>query len=149
LKKTLSDNGSVSRGVCEVDENNFLTDINERTSIFRGENGRITYQDPSGLHEVSEDSLVSMNYFCFAPGFIDLCEAQFHDFLDQHGNEPKSEFFIPLATKNFIQSGKGAVKVIPTSAKWFGVTYKEDAPGVQASINALVAAGEYPSHLWA
>lgn len=149
LKNTLSDNGSVSRGVCDTDAAHNLTDINERTSIFRGENGKITYQDESGLHEVSEDSLVSMNYLCFAPGFIDLCEEQFHLFLDQHMNEPKAEFFIPTATKHYIQSGKGVVKVIPTSAKWFGVTYKEDAPGVQASIHALVASGEYPSSLWA
>ena len=149
LKNTLSDNGSVSRGVCEVDSDNNLTDINERTSIFRGENGRITYTDETGAHEVSEDSLVSMNYLCFAPGFIDFCEAQFHNFLDNHMNEPKSEFFIPTAAKYFIQSGAGVVKVIPTSAKWFGVTYKEDAPGVLASIHALVAAGEYPASLWA
>ena len=149
LKNTLSNNGSVSRGVCEVDADKNLTDINERTSIFRGENGRITYTDESGAHEVSEDSLVSMNYLCFAPGFINFCEAQFHDFLDKHIHEPKSEFFIPTAAKYFIQSGAGVVKVISTTAKWFGVTYKEDAPGVLASISALVAAGEYPASLWA
>lgn len=149
LKNTLSDNGSVSRGVCEVDADNNLTDINERTSIFRDENQKITYEDATGKHEVSEDSLVSMNYLCFDPGFMDVCEKQFNEFLDKHMNEPKSEFFIPTATKYFIESGSGVVKVIPTSAKWFGVTYKEDAPGVQASINALVASGEYPSNLWA
>jgi NDP-sugar pyrophosphorylase family protein len=148
LKNTLSDNGSVSRGVCDVDANNNLTDINERTSIFRNEEGKITYEDASGLHEVSEDSLVSMNYLCFAPGFIDVCEEQFGAFLDAHINEPKAEFFIPTATKYFIQSGKGNVKVIPTSAKWFGVTYKEDAPGVKASVEALVEKGEYPGNLW-
>ncbi len=149
LKNTLSDNGSVSRGVCEVDAENNLTDINERTSIFRDENNKITYEDTTGKHEVAEDSLVSMNYLCFDPGFMDVCEKQFHEFLDKHMNEPKSEFFIPTATKYFIQSGMGVVKVIPTSSKWFGVTYKEDAPGVQASINALVASGEYSSSLWA
>jgi NDP-sugar pyrophosphorylase family protein len=148
LKNTLSDNGSVSRGVCEVDASNNLTDINERTSIYRDANGTITYEDTTGKHPVSEDSLVSMNYLCFDPGFIDVCERQFGDFLDQHMHEPKSEFFIPIAMKHFIQSGAGEVKVIPTSAKWFGVTYKEDAPGVQASINALVASGEYPASLW-
>ena len=149
LKNTLSDNGSVSRGVCEVDAENNLTDINERTSIFRDENNKITYEDNTGKHEVSEDSLVSMNYLCFDPGFMDVCEKQFNEFLDKHMNEPKSEFFIPTATKYFIESGSGVVKVIPTSAKWFGVTYKEDAPGVQASINALVASGDYPANLWA
>ncbi len=148
LKNTLSDNGSVSRGVCEVDANNNLTDINERTSIYRDVDGTITYEDPSGKHPVSEDSLVSMNYLCFDPGFIGVCEKYFGEFLDKHMNEPKSEFFIPLAMKHYIQAGSGEVKVIPTSAKWFGVTYKEDAPGVQASITALVASGEYPSSLW-
>jgi NDP-sugar pyrophosphorylase family protein len=148
LKNTLSDNGSVSRGVCEVDADNNLTDINERTSIYRDENGKITYEDASGKHEVPENSLVSMNYLCFHPSFIGVCEEQFGEFLDKHINEPKAEFFIPTATKYFIQSGKGVVKVIPTSAKWFGVTYKEDAPGVQASIDALVKAGEYPANLW-
>lgn len=148
LKNTLSDNGSVSRGVCDTDPDHNLTDINERTSIFRGKDGKITYEDATGLHEVSEDSLVSMNYLCFAPGFIDLCEKQFGEFLDKHMNEPKSEFFIPTATKYFIQSGTGNVKVIPTSSKWFGVTYKEDAPGVLASIRALVSSGEYPADLW-
>lgn len=148
LKNTLSDNGSVSRGVCDVDADHNLTDINERTSITRAANGKVFYEDNAGSHEVSENSLVSMNYLCFAPGFIDLCEEQFNTFLDERMNEPKSEFFIPTATKYFIQSGKGVVKVIPTSAKWFGVTYKEDAPGVQASIDRLVASGEYPLSLW-
>jgi hypothetical protein len=149
LKNTLSDNGSVSRGVCELDLEHNLTDINERTSISRGANGHITYTDDNGQHNLSEDGLVSMNFLCFAPGFIDYCESEFHDFLEKHGTEPKSEFYIPTATKHFIQSGKGLVKVVPTSAKWFGVTYKEDAPGVLASIQALVEAGEYPTHLWA
>jgi dTDP-glucose pyrophosphorylase len=148
LKNTLSDNGSVSRGVCEVDTDYNLTDINERTSIFRDANGKITYEDAAGKHEVSEDSVVSMNYFCFAPSFIDICEQQFAEFIDKHANEPKAEFFIPTATKYFVQSGKGVIKVIPTSAKWFGVTYKEDAPGVQESVNKLVQAGEYPESLW-
>lgn len=148
LKNTLSDNGSVSRGVCEVNADYNLTDINERTSIFRDANGKITYEDATGKHEVSEDSVVSMNYFCFAPSFIDVCEEQFTEFIDKHVNEPKAEFFIPTATKYFVQSGKGVIKVIPTSAKWFGVTYKEDAPGVQESVNKLVQAGEYPVSLW-
>jgi choline kinase len=151
LKKTLSDFGSVSRGVCAVDANHNLTDINERTSIFRNESGVITYEDTTGLHEVSEDSLVSMNYLCFAPGFIDVCETYFHEFLSDEKNlqNPKSEFFIPIVTGQFMKSGRGIVKVVPTSAQWFGVTYKEDAPHVQASINALVADGTYPSNLWA
>jgi hypothetical protein len=151
LKKTLSDFGSVSRGVCAVDANNNLTDINERTSIFRNEAGVITYQDEVGLHEVDEDCLVSMNYLCFAPGFIDVCETYFTEFLsdEKNLNNLKSEFFIPVVTGQFMRSGKGIVKVVPTSAQWFGVTYKEDAPHVQACINSLVEDGTYPKSLWA
>ncbi len=148
LNKTLSDNGTVSRGVCAVDADQNLTDINERTKIFRQANGSIVYEDELGTHPLSENATVSMNYLCFAPGFIDVCESLFGEFLDNNIKNPKSEFFIPYAAGRFVQSGKGVVKVIPTSAKWFGVTYKEDAPGVQASIDALVKAGEYPANLW-
>jgi NDP-sugar pyrophosphorylase family protein len=148
LKKTLSDNGSVSRGVCNVDENGNLIDINERTSIYRNDKGVITYEDASGLHEVSENASVSMNFFGFHPSFIDHCENYFGEFLDAEINQPKSEFFIPLVVDKIVKSGKVNVNVIPTSAQWFGVTYKEDAPGVQASIDRLVASGEYPLSLW-
>ena len=149
LKKTLSDNGSVSRGVCAVDAQQNLTDINERTKIYRNEKGIITYEDESGLHEVDENSSVSMNFFGFASNVIDYSESLFSDFLDKEIGNPKGEFFIPLVVDKFVKSGKGHVKVIPTSAQWFGVTYKEDAPVVQASIDALVAKGEYHSNLWA
>jgi NDP-sugar pyrophosphorylase family protein len=150
LKKTLSANGTVSRGVCEVDAAGNLVDINERTKIFaRDTDGAIVYEEGDAQHVLPTQSLVSMNYLCFAPGFIDLCEELFSDFLAKQGQDIKSEFYIPTATKHFVQSGKGVVKVIPTSASWFGVTYKEDAPGVQDSINALVQQGEYPTSLWA
>ncbi|MBC8032522.1 MAG: nucleotidyltransferase [Chitinophagaceae bacterium] len=149
LKKTLSDNGSVSRGVCETDAQGNLTSINERTKIFRNDKGIITYEDESGLHEVSEDSSVSMNFWCFAPNAFVITQEMFNEFLEQHGNEPKSEFFIPLVGDGFIKKDLGVIKVIPTDASWFGVTYKEDAPVVQASIDQLVASGEYPSALWA
>lgn len=148
LRNTLSDNGTVSRGVCDVDAAGNLTDINERTKIFARSEGDIVYEENDQLTVLPENSLVSMNYLCFAPGFIGLAENLFNDFLQKQGQELKSEFYIPTVTKHFVQSGKGVVKVIPTSSQWFGVTYKEDAPGVQASINALVAAEEYPSSLW-
>ncbi len=148
LRNTLSDNGTVSRGVCDVDASGNLTDINERTKIFARPEGDIVYEENDQLAVLPEHSLVSMNYLCFAPGFIGLAESLFNDFLEKQGQELKSEFYIPTVTKHFVQSGKGVVKVIPTSSQWFGVTYKEDAPGVQASINALVASGEYPSSLW-
>jgi hypothetical protein len=149
LKKTLSENGSVSRGVCNVDAAGNLVDINERTKIYRNEAGIITYEDEAGLHEVSEDASVSMNFFGFASNFINHCEKYFGEFLDKEINNTKGEFFIPLVVDKLVKSGAAAVKVIPTSAQWFGVTYKEDAPGVQASIDKLVADGEYPASLWA
>jgi len=149
LKKTLSDNGSVSRGVCKVDENNNLVDINERTKIYRNREDIITYEDENGLHEVSEEATVSMNFFAFAPKFIDQCENYFGEFLNKEITNPKGEFFIPLVVDKVVKSGEANVKVIPTSSQWFGVTYKEDAPDVKASVDKLVADGEYPNSLWA
>jgi hypothetical protein len=89
-----------------------------------------------------------MNFMCFAPGFIDLCESEFALFLEKQGQELKSEFFIPLVAGRFAELNLGKVKVIATEAKWFGVTYKEDAPGVKASIDQLVGDQVYPNSLW-
>lgn len=147
LQKTLSENGSVSRGVCTSDNDHNLNSIAERTKIYRRNNG-VVYEDETGVHEVALNSLVSMNFFCFAPGFINFCEELFSTFLAEKGNQLKSEFFIPLVANEFINSGKGVLKVIPTSSKWFGVTYKEDAAGVQSSLNKLVEEGIYPKSLW-
>lgn len=148
LKRTLSENGSVSRGVCQTDANNNLVSIAERTKIYRNEAGVITYEDESGTHEVGEDSPVSMNFWGFAPNVFDISEELFSQFLDSSMSNPKSEFFIPIVADDFINSGKGVIKVIPTTAQWFGVTYKEDAPSVQQSVTNLVESGEYPADLW-
>ncbi|MEI6265108.1 MAG: sugar phosphate nucleotidyltransferase [Sphingobacteriia bacterium] len=147
LNKTLSDNGSVSRGVCTADAQNNLTNISERTKIYQTKES-IVYEDETGTHPLKNDSIVSMNFFCFAQGFIGLCDNLFASFLKEKGKELKSEFFIPYVANQFIETGKGVMKVIPTSSKWFGVTYKEDADGVQASINNLVETGVYPNALW-
>jgi NDP-sugar pyrophosphorylase family protein len=148
LKRTLSENGSVSRGVCEVDQNNNLVSIAERTKIYRDEAGKITYEDEAGKHEVSEESKVSMNFWGFAPNVFDVIEKQFNKFLDDNIENPKSEFFIPIVADEFIRSRQGVIKVIPTSSNWFGVTYKEDAPSVQSSLDKLVDEGTYPNNLW-
>jgi NDP-sugar pyrophosphorylase family protein len=147
LPKTLSEHGTVSRGVCSVDENSFLTAINERTKIYP-ENGKIFYEENDEKIEVSPDTIVSMNFWCFSHSFFKLAQKQFTEFLQYNGHNPKSEFFIPIVADYFIQSGMGNVKVIPTSSQWFGVTYKEDAPGVIYSLNKLIEAGEYPEKLW-
>lgn len=149
LKKTLSENGSVSRGVCIVDENNNLIDIKERTKIYRNEKGVITYEDETGLHEVSEDATVSMNFWCFTPDVFNFSEKIFQEFLNKNISNPKAEFFIPLIADAFVKTKTGNIKIVPTPAKWFGVTYKQDAPSVKASIDALVAGNEYPANLWA
>jgi hypothetical protein len=148
LAKTLSENGSVSRGVCEVDNKNNLISIHERTKIFRNEEGKITYEEGGKTFNVQDTAKVSMNFWCFDPGVFPFIEKIFHEFLETSGQDPKSEFFIPIIGDRFIHEGKGQIKIIPTGANWFGVTYKEDAPGVQQSINELVAAGEYPGRLF-
>ena len=148
LNNTLSENGTVSRGVCTVNEKGLLTDIQERTSITRNGDGVIVYQDGEGEHPLPENTTVSMNFFCYAPGFVDFCELGFQEFLRQQGHELKSEFYLPTATRSFIEQQKGVVQVIPTEARWFGVTYQEDAPEVEKNIHRLVEEKEYPTHLW-
>jgi UTP-glucose-1-phosphate uridylyltransferase len=147
LSKTLSANGTVSRGVCEVNEQQELVSITERTKIY-AEGNVIVYEDAEGKHEVPYHSSVSMNFWCFDDSVFYLTKKMFAEFLKKHGHEEKSEFFIPLVADTFIKEELGAIKVIPTSSLWFGVTYKEDAPGVQASIDALIQSGQYPPSLW-
>ena len=148
LLKTLSDNGTVNRGVCQVDEKGNLTAIAERINISR-QNGKILCDDNQEPKELPLHSSVSMNFWCFSPSIFPYSEKLFNDFLGKNLGNIKSEFFIPIVADEFIGSGNGVIKVIPTSAQWFGVTYKEDAPGVKASLDALVASGEYPTALWA
>lgn len=147
LIKTLSEHGSVSRGVCEVDEDGFLIAINERTNIYR-ENGKIVYEEKETKQEVSSAAKVSMNFWCFNESVFKITEKMFHDFLEKNMENLKSEFFIPIIGDQFIKKGLGKIKVIPTSSQWFGVTYKEDAPGVEKSLDVLIKKGEYPEKLW-
>ena len=147
LIKTLSEHGSVSRGVCEVDKDSFLVAINERIKIY-GEGSKIVYEENSKKQEVSSASKVSMNFWCFDSSIFELGEKMFHDFLADNISNLKSEFFIPIIGDQFIKKGFGKIKVIPTSSPWFGVTYKEDAPGMQKYLNELIKNGEYPEKLW-
>jgi len=148
LAKTLSDNGTVSRGVCQVDAANNLVSINERTKIYQDGDRKITYEEGEKKFEVPFDSPVSMNFWAFDPSVFDYTQKIFAEFLQEQGTNPKAEFFIPIIGDKLIKEGKGHIRVIPTSAQWFGVTYKEDAPGVQASLNALIEKGDYPNNLW-
>src|ERR1700676_3286449 len=148
LSKTLSENGSVSRGVCEVDSHNNLVSIHERTKIYRNKEGKITYEEGGKTFQVPDSAKVSMNFWCFDPAVFQFIEKIFREFLAKSGQDSKSEFFIPIIGDRFIHEGKGQIKIIPTSSSWFGVTYKEDAPSVQESINKLVESGAYPEKLW-
>ena len=147
LAKTLSVHGTVSRGVCQVNAHNDLESIRERTRIYP-ENGHIVYEENNIKQEVPSDSVVSMNFWCFHPSVFGHTEKLFHAFLHENINKPKSEFFIPIIADDFILNQSGTIKVIPCSSQWFGVTYKEDAPSVKASIDTLVETGVYPSSLW-
>jgi NDP-sugar pyrophosphorylase family protein len=148
LAKTLSENGSVSRGVCEVDNKNNLVSIHERTKIFRNAEGKITYEEGGKTFYVPDTAKVSMNFWCFDPAVFLFIEKIFHEFLAKSGQDPKSEFFIPIIGDRFIHEGKGQIKIISTAASWFGVTYKEDAPSVQNSLNELIVSGAYPDRLY-
>lgn len=147
LLKTLSDNGTVNRGVCQVDAQGNLSSIAERLNIAM-KDGKILCDDTQEPKELPLDSKVSMNFWCFDASVFAYTQKLFTAFEAANKTNPKAEFFIPLVADQYIQDKEGVIKVIPTSSKWFGVTYKEDAPDVQASLGQLVNAGEYPPALW-
>ncbi len=149
IDRTLSDYGTVSRGVCKVNEEGNMVEINERTEVYFKEDGSVAYKDATGEHPLSSDTRVSMNFWGFTPAVFKQSESMFRDFVAANASNPKSEFFIPIVADNLIKSGEASFKVIPTASKWFGVTYKEDKPIVQKSISELVENGTYPANLWA
>lgn len=147
LNKTLSNHGTVSRGVCEVDGSGNLKSINERTSIAMKED-KIYYEEEGRSVEVPHDSSVSMNFWCFHPSIFVTIKKLFTPFVKANKDNIKAEFFIPIIADHFIKEEGGTVKVISTSSQWFGVTYKEDAPSVKASLDQLIDNGNYPASLW-
>ncbi|QJD96888.1 nucleotidyltransferase [Mucilaginibacter robiniae] len=148
IDKTLSDYGSVSRGVCKVDEKGNMVEINERTEVYF-KDGDVFYKDATGENQLAPDTRVSMNFWGFTPAVFKQSEPMFKKFVEANETNPKAEFFIPLVADELIKNGTASFKVIPTANKWFGVTYKEDKPIVQASISELVQNGTYPENLWA
>jgi dTDP-glucose pyrophosphorylase len=147
LAKTLSEHGSVSRGVCEVKDGNLVA-IKEMLKIYR-ENGKMVSEEPDGNKTaLPEDAKASMNFWCFHPSIFEFIERGFQQFLNENINSPKAEYLIPFVADQWIKSGRGVIKVLPTSSQWFGVTYKEDAPVVLRSLNALVDNKVYPPALW-
>lgn len=143
LENTLSENGSVSRGVCETDAEGLLQGMTERTAISRTANG-IEYKDTDGsMHPLASDATVSMNLFGFTPDYFGESEKLFVTFLKEKGQEMKSEYYIPYAVNTFIANGYAKMKVLKTTAQWFGVTYKEDRPSVVARLKELHDQGIY------
>ncbi len=147
LDRTLSEHGTVSRGVCEVDEEDNLVSIKERTKIYR-ENDMVVYEDGEGKHTVAAGSSVSMNFWCFHPAMFAATQNLFSKFVQENSNDIRAEFFIPIIAEDFMDNQGGHIRVISTSSKWFGVTYKEDAPVVKVCVDKLVADKVYPPSLW-
>ena len=152
LSKTVTDNGSVARGVCETDENGFLSTINERLRIEKYEGG-IHYTEDGGESwtDLAENTTVSMNMWGFTGSFMDEIEARFPAFLDgalASGNL-RAEFFLPGTVSQLLSEGKATVKVLTSPDKWYGVTYAADKPMVMAALKAMTEAGLYPEKgLW-
>lgn len=147
VSKTLSENGTVSRGVCTVDADGNLTSMVERTKIERV-NGTIVFHDNGDDEPLAENTPVSMNLFGFTPDYFAHSESYFKEFLVANIENLKSEFFIPLMVNKVISEGTATMRVLSTASNWFGVTYKEDKPQLMQKIEELIAAGEYPCNLW-
>lgn len=148
LHNTLSESGAVARGVCETNNEGFLTSIVERTHIERVD-GVIKYKDAESYwHDLAENTPVSMNMWGFTPDYFEHSDKYFVKFLELNQHNLKSEYFIPLMVDHLISTRTADVKVLDTPSKWFGVTYAEDRPGVVEKLQKLVDKGEYPTPLW-
>ena len=150
LGKTVTDNGSVARGVCSTDENGYLTDIHERTRIeVQGDAIRYT-EDGENWVELAPDTIVSMNTWGFTPGFLQELKTKFATFMQEEmpKNPEKAEFFLPFAVADLLEEGKARAKVLRSADKWYGITYAADKPQVVAALRAMADEGKYPDGLW-
>jgi UTP-glucose-1-phosphate uridylyltransferase len=147
LQNTLSDNGTVSRGVCVLDNDGNLMSVTERTKVF-AENNELKCEEPEGVLAIPNDAKASMNFFLFHHSILNIVESEFNVFLQKNGKELKAEYFLTNIADYLIKNNLATIKVIPTDAKWFGVTYKEDAPVVKEKVTKLINDGVYPANLW-
>ena len=147
LDLTLSDNGSVARGICKVDGGK-LASVTEMTKLVRVPGGAENSEDEANPVKLTGEERVSMNLWGFTPELFEALEARFPAWLEKNGAAPKSEWYIPFVVDELIHEGKADVEVLPTDSNWFGVTYREDKPFVTTEIGKLVAAGEYPQSLF-
>jgi len=148
LRNTLSEHGSVARGICRVDSQNLLQQVVEMLKIEKHDKGARHTDSQGAAHSLTGDEIVSMNMWGFTPTLFGHLKEQFTKFLDKHGHEEKSEFLIPTVVNALVSEKKVRVKVLPTCSTWSGVTYKEDRPKVIESVRTLIRRGEYPEKLW-
>lgn len=148
LGNTVSDNGAVTRGVCEVNKENELIKITETTGITKTSTGIASISDDKTSSPLDKNCYVSMNMWGFAADFIHELEDNFKVFLDENLNNPKSEYLLPSVVDNMIQAKKVAVSVLPTSEHWYGMTYKADTDTVKAAIKNMIETGKYPQKLF-
>ena len=151
IENTLTENGYVSRGVCRTSSDGHLLQITEHTKIqWQGERIVYTEDDGSSWQELSPGTIVSMNFWGFTPSMIEEMEKRFPAFLDKalKENPQKGEYFLPEVVDALIQEGKAQVKVLTSTDKWYGVTYKEDKESVTAAIQAMKDSVKYPKYLW-
>lgn len=148
LRNTLSEHGTVARGVCKTDANGYLKDVVEMTKIEKVKNAARNMNEDGSFTELTADETVSMNMWGFTPSIFKHLEAQFKDFLKAKSQDLKAEFFIPTVVNNLINAGEATVKVMKSEDSWFGITYKEDKPMVVSSINDLIKKGAYSSKLF-
>lgn len=148
LRNTLSDHGGVNRGICSVDSAGLLTDVEEVTQITRRDEGTVVGTGLNGdERQVSEESIVSMNFWCFSPKYFSQTEQHFGEFLQENLTMPKSECYIPTVVDDFVKKEEATCTVLPTTSLWFGVTYPDDKPLVVDAIAKLIEQEAYPSSL--
>jgi NDP-sugar pyrophosphorylase family protein len=148
LSNTLSEQGNVSRGICQTDLKGYLTDVEEHHQIRR-QGDSITGTDVKGeLKHFADQTFVSMNMWGFTPDIFEEAENLFKEFLLTEGQEMKSEFYIPRLVNELITAGKARTKLLQSESQWFGVTYREDRPMVEERLHCLISEGEYPRELW-
>jgi len=148
LRNTLSEFGTVARGICQLGPGNYLQGVTELTKIEK-DGDRAKYISEKGeVQALSVEETVSMNIWGFTPGLFGQLRELMVEFLEKSGREEKSEFYIPTAVNTLVSRGQAKVKVLQTPDRWFGVTYREDKPRVVESVQKLVKAGEYPANLW-
>ena len=148
LKNTLSDHGSVSRGICTVDEKQNLVKIVETTKIFKKDAAAVSVEEDGSETPMTGNESASMNFWGFQPSLFEALERKFVDFLKTEMNKPKSEMYIPSVVFELIEEGKVSVKVLEANSPWFGVTYQADKPIVVNKIKALIEQGVYPQNIW-